>query len=173
MISSPPRNPCHCNRTSCGLGEAPSDDQREERCGIPLSYEVVIPAQPPALPRTAGPRIANLLEQFPQIGQLSDGICFAKRGCVRQPTVVQDALFVTLGRVPRCVFRRGRCSLGPRLRRSHRGNHGLCPGTGDADDGLPSQAVQRQYHPGFPGLWSCRECWLRSHKGAPPIQQGR
>ena len=31
----------------------------------PLLYEVAVPVQPPALPRTAGPRITRSLKQFP------------------------------------------------------------------------------------------------------------
>ena len=42
-----------------GWATAPSDDQREERRVNPLLYEVAVSVQPPALPRTAGPRIAR------------------------------------------------------------------------------------------------------------------
>ena len=35
----------------------PADDQQEEASVNPLLYAVAVPVQPPALPRTAGPRI--------------------------------------------------------------------------------------------------------------------
>ena len=45
----------------------PSDEQSEERCVKPLLAAVAVPVLPPALPRTARPRIARcgLIKHFP------------------------------------------------------------------------------------------------------------